>query len=173
MPKTKAQKQSILTQVTESLKDQQSVLFVDYKGIGVKDLSLLRKQLKEVGAKLEVVKKTLLTKAFSKEGIDIDFKGMDGQIAAIYSFEDPVAGAKTAHTFSKGNEHLKLLAGYMESQLLTKEQVMQLAQLPSREQLLGRLVGTLAAPMQGLVTVLEGNIKGLVVVLTAMQEKKT
>ena len=66
MPKTKAQKQSILTKVTENLKDQQSVLFVDYKGIGVKDLSLLRKQLKEVGAKLEVVKKTLLSKAFSK-----------------------------------------------------------------------------------------------------------
>ncbi|MDA1337598.1 MAG: 50S ribosomal protein L10 [bacterium] len=164
--KTKSQKQSILQQITENLQKQQSILFVDYKGIKVKDLSLLRAQLKEVGAKFEVAKKTLFAKVFKEKGIDIDFKNMEGQIAAVYSFEDPVAGAKTAYTFAKKNEHIKLLAGYMESQLLTKEQVMELAQLPSREQLLARLVGTLAAPMQGLVTVLTGNLKGLITVLS-------
>ncbi|MCH7552319.1 50S ribosomal protein L10, partial [Patescibacteria group bacterium] len=85
MPKTKAQKQSILQQIAENLKNQQSVLFVDFKGIGVKDLSKLRSQLKEVGAKLEVAKKTLLARAFKENGLDTDFKNMEGQIAVIYS----------------------------------------------------------------------------------------
>jgi len=165
MPKTKTQKQSILQQIAENLKNQQSLLFVDYKGIGVKDLSLLRKQLKEVGAKLEVAKKTLLSRAFKEQGIDADFKNMEGQIALIYSFEDPLAGIKTTHTFAKKRDDIKLLAGYMENQMLDAGQVKELALLPSREQLLGRFVGTIAAPMQGLITVFEGNIKGLMYVL--------
>lgn len=173
MPKTKAQKQSIIQQIAENLKNQQSILFVDYKGIGVKDLSKLRSQLKEVGAKLEVAKKTLLARAFKEKGMDTDFKNMEGQIAVIYSFEDPVAGAKAAHTFAKGNEHLQLLAGYMEKQLLTHEEVINLAQLPSHDQLLGQFVGTLASPMRGLQAVLTGNIKGLIIALQAIQKKKT
>lgn len=173
MPKTKAQKQSILQQIAENLKNQQSVLFVDFKGIGVKDLSKLRSQLKEVGAKLEVAKKTLLARAFKENGLDTDFKNMEGQIAVIYSFDDPVAGAKTAYTFAKGNGHLQLLTGYMENQLLAHEEVINLAQLPSRDQLLAQFVRTIANPMRGLTTVLTGNIKGLIVVLSAIQEKKT
>jgi len=173
MPKTKTQKQNILQQIAGNLKKQKSLLFVDYKGIGVKDLSLLRKQLKEVGAKLEVAKKTLLSRAFKEQGIDADFKNMEGQIALIYSFEDPMAGIKTTHTFAKRRDDIKLLGGYMENKMLDAGQVKELALLPLKEQLLGRFVETLAAPMQGLVTVLEGNIKGLIVALSAIQEKKT
>ena len=165
MPKTKTQKQNIIQQIVDNLKAQKSLLFIDYKGIGVKDLSQLRKQLKEVGAKLEVAKKTLLSRAFKEKGIDTDFKNMEGQIALIYSFEDPLAGIKATHTFAKKRDDIKLLGGYMEHQLLDASQVKELALLPSKEQLLGRFVGTLAAPMQGLVSVMQGNIKGLIYVL--------
>ena len=164
--KTKTQKQNIIEQIADNLKKQQSVLFINYKGIGVKDLSQLRKQLKEVGAKLQVAKKTLFSAAFAKEGIKTDLKGMEGQIAVIYSFEDPIAGAKAAYAFSRGRDDVKLLSGYMENQLLTTEQVQELAQLPSREQLLARFVKTISNPMQGFVRVLEGNIKGLITVLS-------
>lgn len=173
MPKTKTQKQNILQQITDNLKKQKSLLFVDYKGIGVKDLSQLRKQLKEVGARLEVAKKTLLSRAFKEKGIETDFKNMEGQIALVYSFEDPIAGIKSAHAFSRGNEHLKLLGGIMEDQMLDASQVKELALLPSKEQLLGILVGTLAAPIQGFTRVIGGNLKGLVIALSAIQEKKT
>ena len=173
MPKTKEQKQQILEQIAENLKNQQSMLFVDYKGLGVQDLSQLRKQLKEVGAKMEIAKKTLLAKTFSEQGIEVNFKEMEGQIGVVYSFEDPVSGVKAAYTFAKGNENLKLLIGYMESSVLTTEQVKELAQLPSREQLITTFVGTLAAPIQGLVRVMEGNIKGLVIALNAIGEKKS
>tara|TARA_Y100000310_G_scaffold340697_1_gene437397 strand:+ start:566 stop:1087 length:522 start_codon:yes stop_codon:yes gene_type:complete len=172
MPKTKTQKQNILSEIVDNLKKQQSVLFIDYKGIGVKDLSQLRKQLKEVGARLEVAKKTLLSRALAEQGIVADLKNMEGQVAVVYSFQDPIAGVKTAHAFARKNEHIKLLLGYMDNQLLTQAQVMELAQLPSREQLLAQFVGTLAAPMQGLVRVMEGNLKGLIIALSAIQEKK-
>jgi len=118
-----------------------------------------------MGAKLEVAKKTLLSRTFQEQEIDVDFKNMEGQIALIYSFEDPLAGIKTTYTFAKRREDIKLLAGYMENQMLDAGQVKELALLPSKEQLLGQFVGALAAPIQGLVTVFEGNIKGLMYVL--------
>ena len=105
--KTKTQKQNILQQIADNLKKQKSLLFLDYKGIGVKDLSLLRKQLKEVGAMLEVAKKTLFSRAFKEQGIDVDFKNMEGQIAVVYSFKDPIAGVKTTHAFAKKREDIK------------------------------------------------------------------
>ena len=171
--KTKTQKQNILQQIADNLKKQKSLLFVDYKGIGVKDLSQLRKQLKEVGARLEVAKKTLFSRAFKEKGIDANFKNMEGQIAVVYSFKDPLAGVKTTHTFAKRREDIKLLGGYMENQMLDAGQIKELALLPSKEQLLGRFVGTLAAPMRGLITVFEGNLKGLLVALSAIQKKKS
>ena len=173
MPRTKTQKQNILQQITDNLKKQKSLLFVDYKGIGVKDLSQLRRQLKEVGAMFMVAKKTLLSRAFKAQGIENDFKKMEGQIALVYSFEDPLAGIKATHTFAQRRNDIKLLGGYMENQILDASQVNELALLPSKEQLLGQFVRTLAAPMQGLVTVFQGNIKGLVIALSAIQKKKT
>ncbi|OGN34544.1 MAG: 50S ribosomal protein L10 [Candidatus Yanofskybacteria bacterium RIFCSPLOWO2_02_FULL_47_9b] len=170
MPKTKTQKQNILLQIADNLKRQKSLLFVDYKGIGVKDLSQLRKQLKAAGAKFEVAKKTLLKKAFAEQGLKTDFKEMKGQIAVVYSFDDPMAGVKTAHTFAKGREDMKMLGGYMENRLLNEDEVKELALLPSREQLLGMFVATLAAPMQSFARVLQGNIKGLVVALSAIKK---
>ena len=173
MAKTKTQKQNILQQITDNLKKQKSLLFVDYKGIGVKDLSQLRMQLKEVGARLGVAKKTLLSRAFKENGIETEFKNMEGQIAVVYSFEDPIAGVKTTYTFAKKREDIKLLGGYMENQILDADQIKELALLPSKEQLLERFVGTLAAPMQGLITIFEGNIKGLVIAMFAIQKKRS
>lgn len=172
MSKTKTQKQNVLQGISESLGKQRSLVFINYKGIKVKDLARLRSQLKEAGARLEVAKKTLLSRALAEKGIDADLKNLEGQIAVIYSFEDPMAGVRAAHAFAKTQENLKLLGGYMESRLLTEAQVKELALLPSKEQLLGMFVSTLAAPVRGLMTVLEGNMKGLIVALSAIQEKK-
>ena len=79
---------------------------------------------------------------------------------------------KTAHTFAKTNEDLKILGGYFEDSMQDAKSIVAIANLPSREELLGRLVGTMAAPMSGFATVLQGNIKGLVVALNAIKDKK-
>ena len=73
---------------------------------------------------------------------------------------------KATHTFARGRQDIKLLGAYIENQMLNTDQIKELALLPSKEQLIAQFVGTLAAPMQGLVSVLQGNIKGLITVLS-------
>ena len=165
MPKTKAQKQTILNQLALHLQKQRAMVFVDYKGLKVKDMLTLRDQLKQVGSKLVVAKKTLLSRVMKEKGIGVDLKGMDGQIGAIFAFEDSFAPMKTANTFAKTNENLKIVGGYFENEIQSAASIVAIANLPSKEELLTKLVGTLAAPMAGFATVLQGNIKGLVYIL--------
>jgi len=172
MPKTKQQKQQILTQLADNTNKQQAMVFVDYKGLKVGDMVNLRKQLKQAGSRLVVARKTLLAHALKEKGIEPDLKNMEGQVGAIFAFQDPVAPMQTVHTFGKTNENLRILGGYFEGQIQSASRIAAIATLPSREQLLGQLVGTLAAPISGFATVLQGNIKGLVVALNAIKEKK-
>ena len=169
--KTKAQKQVILNQLAENLAKQQAMVFVDYKGLKVKDMLDLRERLKQVGSKLVVAKKTLLSRVMKEKGIGIDLKGMAGQIGAIFAFEDSLAPMKTTNTFAKTNENLKIVGGYFENEIQSAATIVAIASLPGREELLAKLVGTLAAPISGLASVLQGNIKGLVYVLA--QRAKT
>ena len=147
------------------------MVFVDYKGLKVKDMLDLRERLKQVGSKLVVAKKTLFAKVMKEKGIGIDLKGMEGQIGAIFAFEDSLAPMKTANTFARTNENLKIVGGYFENEIQSAERIVAIASLPSKEELLAKLVGTLAAPMSGFVKVLQGNIKGLIYVLA--QKAKT
>jgi len=172
MPKTKQQKQTILNALAENLAKQQAMVFVDYKGLKVKDMLTLRDQLKQVGSKLVVAKKTLLGKVMKEKGIDMNLKGMDGQIGAIFAFEDSLAPMKTANIFARTNANLKIVGGYFENEIQSAASIVAIANLPSREELLAKLVGTLAAPIAGFATVLQGNIKGLVVALSAIRDKK-
>lgn len=168
MPKTKAQKAATLKGLGEHVEKQHSILFVDYKGIKVKELLLLRKQLKELGAKLQVAKKTLLKKALHEKGIDVDLKGMEGQVAAVFAFEDAFSPVKSVAAFAKTAENLKILGGYIENQVRGADTMKEIALLPSKEELLGRLVGSIASPMSGFLNVMQGNIKGLIITLNAM-----
>ena len=165
MPKTKDQKAATLQGLGEHIEKQHSILFVDYKGLKVKELLLLRKQLKDLGAKLQVAKKTLLKKALEEKGIHVDLKGMEGQVAAVFSFQDAFSPAKCVATFAKTAEKLKILAGYIENQVRDGNTMKEIAFLPSKEELLGRLAGSIASPMSGFLNVMQGNIKGLIRVL--------
>lgn len=172
MPKTKAQKAVTLQGLGENIDKQHSIVFVDYKGLKVPQLLLLRKQLKELGAKLQVAKKTLLKKALKEKGIDMDLKSMEGQVAAIFSFQDAFSPVKIVAAFAKTAANLKILGGYIESQVRGADTMKEIASLPSRQELLGKLVGSIASPMSGFLNVMQGNVKGLLVVLNAIANKK-
>jgi large subunit ribosomal protein L10 len=172
MAKTKEQKQGELQQLKQNVDKQNAVLFVDYKGLSVGQITDLRNQLRNVSSKMLVAKKTLLSKVFKEKGIEADFKSMEGQIAAIFALEDPFIPMKTTQTFAKAHENFRILGGYFENELQDAAHMVSIANLPSREELLAKLVGTMAAPMQGFATVLQGNIKGLVVALNAIKDKK-
>jgi len=172
MPKSKEQKQEILKELVENIDNQTAITFVDFKGINVKDVSELRKELKENGAKMVVAKKTLIQKALSEKGIEADIRNMEGQIALVFAFEDPVIAVKTIDMFAKKHEHIQIIGGYFEQQMQAREHMLVIASLPSREELLARTVGSIAAPMSGFLQVIHGNIKGLVVALSAIADKK-
>ncbi|MEK7510450.1 MAG: 50S ribosomal protein L10 [Patescibacteria group bacterium] len=165
MAKTKTQKQEILKRIGEHITSYTALTFVDFKGLKVKEIGELRKQLKQNKAKLMVTKKTLLSKALKEKGMDIDVNGLEGQMAVIFAFGEPIPSMKTIATFAKAHEHLKILGGYFEDTLQTLQDIIAMARLPSKEELRAMLGGTIKAPLSGFLNVLEGNMKGLISVL--------
>lgn len=174
MPKSKIQKGEIMRDLTERIKKSKSIVFAGFNALGVKDNEVLRLQLRAENGEYYVAKKTLLGRALKEQGIDnLDTKSLDGKLAVIFSYEDEVAPAKVVDAFRKDKEDkIFFLGGILEGKLLSKTEVEALAKLPSKHELHARLVGTLNAPISGFVNVLAGNIRNLVNVLKAIEEKK-
>lgn len=168
---TKEQKKEIIKELAKKIKDSKAVVFSDYKGLKVKDMTALRNDLRASGIELKIFKKTLINLALKDAGISVDMKKMDGQIALAISSGDEVAAAKIIAKLAKVNENLKIAGGILGTKELTAEEVNALAKLPSREELLAKLVGTINGPVSGFVNVLAGNLRGLVQVLKAVADK--
>ncbi len=168
---TKNQKKQLVKDLAENIKASKSAVFVDYRGLKVKDLTGLKKELRGSGVEFKVAKKTLIEKALKDSGIDMNVKNLEGQIAVALS-GDEITGAKIIEKFGKTNENLKILAGILEKKLMGAAEVKELAKLPGKEELLAKLVGTINAPISGFVNVLAGNLRGLVQVLKAISETR-
>jgi len=166
MAQTKEQKQKVLEDLKEKIEKQKSMVFVDFTGLKVKDFSGLRKRMKAVGNELKVAKKTLLGMTFKKAGLEIELKKIKGEIAVIFGLKDEFSPAKLAYQFSQENQNLKILGGYFEKKVRTAEEITALAQLPSKEELLAKLLGSIKAPVSGFVSVLNGNLRNLVYILS-------
>ena len=175
MALTKEQKQNIIEDLKEKVDRQKSMVFVDLKGLKVKDLTDLRKKIKEVGGQLKVAKKTMINLVLEKTGFKLE-KGLEGEIALVFAFKDSFSPLKKAYQFSQTNENLKILSGFFDGKFIEQEEIITLAQLPTREELLARLARSVSSPISGLVNVLQGNLKGLVYVLqqlTVNSEQRT
>lgn len=170
MPQTKAQKQKIVEGLKDKMARQKAMVFVDVKGMKVKELSLLKKQLKAVNAQLQVVKKTLLGLVFKQAGFDMNPKEFPGQLALVFAFGDEIAPAGTLYKFGKTNRFLQIIGGYVEQRFRSAEEMTALAQLPSKQELLARAVGSIRAPLYGFAMVLQGNIKGLIYCLAKAKQ---
>ena len=168
MALTKAQKQKIVEDLTQNLSRQKSLVFVDFKGLKVKDMAALRKKIKKVGGLLKVAKKTLIKLASEKAGLKLE-KELEGEIGLVFAFEDPISSLRAAYQFSQSN-NLKILDGIFEGKFLERENIITLAQLPTREELLVSVVGSISAPISRLVNVLQGNLRSLVFVLSAIKK---
>ena len=169
MALTKAQKKKILDELKEKIAKQTVMIFVDFTGLKVKDLSSLRKKLKSVGNEIKVAKKTLMGIAFKKAKLEIEPKKMSGEVALVFSYKDQISPAKMVYQFSQENPNLKILGGFFENKFREAEEIIALAKLPSREELLAKLVGSISSPISNFVNVLQANIKGLLQVLTQVK----
>ncbi|MBI3337353.1 MAG: 50S ribosomal protein L10 [Candidatus Staskawiczbacteria bacterium] len=169
MALTKEKKQKALNDLKENISKQKSIIFVDFSKVNSEDLFSLRKKLKEAGCALKIGKKTLIRIAFGQSNISFWNKiknSIPGQLALVFGISDELSPARISNQFSKTNENFKILGGIFENKFIEKEKVLVLANLPSREELLGKVVGSITAPLSGFVNVLQANIKGLTVVLS-------
>lgn len=141
------------------------MVFADFSGLKVKDLSVLRKKMKEQNCEFKVAKKTLISLILKEKKIDLDSKKLQGEIALNFGYKDEILPFKILYDFSKKNEHLKILGGFIGQEFYEKERALELAQLPAEEELLAKLVGSISSPLSGLINVLQGNLKGLVYIL--------
>lgn len=158
MALTKEQKTKQIKDIKEKVSNQKSIVFVDFAKVPSKDMFVLRKNLKQEGCNLKIAKKTLVRVAFGQSNISFWNKiasSIPGQLALVLGIEDEIAPARIANKFAKDHESFKILGGIFENRFIEREKVLVLANLPSRNELLGRLVGSIASPMTNFVRVLD------------------
>jgi len=166
------QKQQFVQELSEKIKNSVTGVLVEYKGLTVAQDRELRIKLRECGATYSVIKNSILSRAFKEAG----YEGMDdcfaGTTAIALSAEDMTGAAKALSEFAKKNKFFKIKAGFVDGNGIDAAGVETLASLPSKEVLIAQVLGGLNAPISGLVTVLNGNIRGLAVALNAIKEQK-
>lgn len=166
-------KKQQVAELAEALKGACTGVIVDYKGITVADDTKLRKELREAGCDYKVVKNTLLKLALQEAGIEGLENVLEGTTALAYSKDDYVSSAKILSGYAeKSKDVFNVKAGFVDGKVLDAKGVKELAELPPKEVLVAKALGGLNAPIAGFVTVLNGTMKGLVVALDAIAEKK-
>lgn len=166
-----ARKMEEVSEIVELLKNSKGVVISEYQGITVDKDTQMRKELRESGVTYKVVKNATLIHAFNQlgyKGFEEDLKGPN----AISCSADPVAPAKVMSKYEKQIDRVKIKSGILDGSRIDLNKVNQLATLPSKEELIAKVVGGFSAPLYGLVNVLNGNLRGLVVALNAIVEKR-
>jgi len=167
---TRAKKEEIVAELTQLLEDGKMTVVMNYRGLTVKQFQQLRRDASDADVKIVVAKNRLVKLAMQQVDHlkDVDLQLHSGQVGLAIGLGDEVAPAQVLADFAKINPSMELLGAYnAEGDVLSQAQVDALAQLPSKQQLQGQLVGTIAAPLSGFVNVLSGNSRGLNNVLNA------
>lgn len=165
------QKQALVAELGAHLANAQAVVLAEYSGLTVADMTSLRAAARKSGVYLRVLKNTLARRAVANTPFAGLAEHMSGPLAYGIS-PDPVAVAKVLHEFAKANEKFVIKAGAMRNHVMSAKDVASLAQLPSREELLGKLLGTMQAPVVQFVRTLNEVPTRLVRVLAAIRDQK-
>lgn len=173
MPKSRSEKRDIVAGIAKKFSTMKGAAFIAVSGFTMAQADELRSKVRENNVDIFIAKKTLLELGAKEAGIDgLVSEALQGSILTAVSYNDEVSAAKVLKTFLTGKEVGTLLAGVLEGKMIGKDDVKRLADLPSKEQLLGQLVRTINAPTTAFVNVLAGNLRGLVTVLGAVGAKK-
>ena len=158
--------------IKADLEKATAVWVVDYRGLTVKESERLRGAIREADAQLKVLKNTLTQRALAELELPTMDEILAGPSAFVFTNGDPVAAAKTLKKFGKENKNLVIKGGIMEGREVNADQVQAIAELPSREELIAKLLGTLQNPMTGLVRVLNGPMESFARVVDAIKDQK-
>jgi|SRR5579862_5419137 len=166
-----AKKETAVQELRQRLAASQNLFLTDYAGLTVEEITRLRGELRKDGNTYAVVKNTLFRIAAGDVAGQLE-RYLAGPTGIVFAGEDPIAPAKALKTFADATKKVSVKAAYIDGKVIDAAQVAILASLPSKLELIAKLVGTLASPLRGLVTVLSGNQSGLVRVLNAIREQK-
>lgn len=165
-------KKQIVLEVKEKMEKSKGIIFYDYRGLNVEEVTELRNRFREAGVEYHVIKNSMLKRAADM----LEIKGLDqylaGPTAVAFGYSDPVAPAKVLVEFVKKVKKTEIKSGVLGTKVIDLNGIQALAQLPSREQLLAQLAGTLNAPITGLARSLSGIICKLGYALNAVKDQK-
>ncbi len=160
MPSAKIleQKQQMVAELAEKIKNAKSGVLVNYCGITVEKDTALRNELRKAGVDYTVIKNTYIKKAADIAGISGFEPYLEGMTALAISNDDPIAPAKVLCKFAEGNDTFKVKVGMMDGQIMEAAQVEELAKIPSKEVLIGKILGSIQSSLYGLAYVLQAKI---------------
>jgi large subunit ribosomal protein L10 len=165
-------KKQIVLELTEKMQQSKGIIFYDYRGLNVLEVTELRDKFREAGVEYHVIKNSMLRRAADA----LEIKGLDeyltGPTAVAFGMGDPVAPAKVLVEFVKKVKKTEIKSGVLGKKVIDVKGIEALAELPSRDQLIGQLAGTLQAPITGLARSLSGIICKLGYALNAVNEQK-
>lgn len=151
--------------LTEQLREAKSIVLADYRGLTVSQISQLRSQVKKSGGQLLVIKNTLLARALANLNFEVDNTSLFGPTAIVIATEDEMAPLKTVANFAKNTGLPTFKSGIWEGRALSRTEIEELSLLPSKNELVIRLMGILASPTTRLVSVLLNNPKKLILMV--------
>jgi large subunit ribosomal protein L10 len=167
------EKEETVERLRSDMGPDSHLVLTEYRGLTVEEMTELRSKIRSASGTLRVMKNTLVRRAMEGTGGEAVMDLLTGPNALAFTREDPVPMVKVLADASKSKEAVKLKGGVVEGRSVTPEEILRIAQLPSREVLLAKTLGTLAAPMQGMVNVCQGTIRNFVYVLDALRQAKS
>jgi large subunit ribosomal protein L10 len=165
-------KEAVVGDIKEKLEKAQSIILLDYRGLTVHEVTSLRDQMRSAGVEYKVIKNTTLTRAANELGITGTEELFQGPTACAFGYTDPAAPAKILVEFIKKVKKTEIKGGMLEGKVVGIDQIKYLAELPPKEVLVAKLLGTLNAPITNFVGVLSGVPRAFVCALNAIREQK-
>lgn len=157
----------------DRLRRQTMIIFTNFRGTPVAQMSFLRRLLKKDQAEYAVAKKTLFDRALKDAGSPQNIKALEGEIGFVFAYGEQNIPAKTLVRFSKNQETMHILGGILGERVLDHNDIISLASIPSREILLLQVARAFVNPIQSFVQALQGNLKNFVSVLENIKNKKS
>lgn len=169
---TRKEKSSLVDAIRQKFESSDAAFIAEYKGIKAVDMNEIRKALRSSDVEFKVVRNTLARRAVSGTTADILSGHMAGPVALIFSYKDAAKAARKLTEFAKDQPNLKVKIGAMRGRLIGPAEIKGLSELPPREVLLAKLLGSMMSPVAGIARVLSALPRNLVYALRAIEEKK-
>lgn len=169
---TRAEKEALVQQLAEKLQRAEAVVLADFRGLNVAATNDLRARLRQQGVEYRVIKNTLIRRAAAQAGIEGLDGLLEGPTALAFGYDDPVVPARELARFAKDFNQLQIKGGILQGRVIDSKEIQRIAELPSRDELLAKVVGGMQAPLYGLVGVLSATLRSFVYAVDALRRQR-